>query len=386
MHYDDIVTLGHYKVIAQIETDGRPQSVVETTQSPSSCFHCQSTSIARWGSREQLIKDFVPDGQPVSILVMVKRFRCSSCGKTFSQTLPLISEKRAMTERLVHWIEQQALCKPFTTIAEKVGVTEGTIRNIFRDYVRRQESSRVIPPQSYLALGELFIEKKNRCVIFSAVSGLVIDVVDNSEMAISDALSAIGGADSIRSITISMCEQQRKAVQVTLPSKPLAINVTGLLTLADQALERLRVHVRSTLTDKQKRALAGDRLLLQKRLFELGDQDYELLDTLKDYYPSLFAGYQAKEGIYERLSSMDATQLMAGGPNAFQRLVAPDIRPFFDVVIDAIDSWWPQVLTYLSLPEIKTFDLTPSLPKSADLGRKQSFEVVRAKLIFGSCS
>lgn len=385
MHYDDIVTLGHYKVIAQIETDGRQQSVVETTQSPISCFHCQSTSIARWGSREQLIKDFAPDGQPVSILVIVKRFRCSSCGKTFSQTLPLISEKRAMTERLVHWIEQQALCNPFTAIAERVGVTEGTIRNIFRDYVRSQESSRVIPPQSYLALGELFIEKKNRCVIFSAVNGRIIDVVDNSEIAITDALSAIG-ENSIRAITISMSEQQRKAVQATLPSKPLAINVTALLTLADQALERLRVHVRSTLTDKQKRMLAGDRLLLQKRRFELGDQDYELLDTLKDDYPSLFAGYQAKEGIYERLSSIDATQVMAGGPNAFQRLVAPNIRPFFDVVIEAIDSWWPQVLTYLSLPEIKTFDLTPSLPKSADLGRKQSFEVVRAKLIFGPCS
>lgn len=385
MHYDDIVTLGHYKVIAQIETDGRQQSVVETTQSPISCFHCQSTSIARWGSREQLIKDFAPDGQPVSILVIVKRFRCSSCGKTFSQTLPLISEKRAMTERLVHWIEQQALCNPFTAIAERVGVTEGTIRNIFRDYVRCQESSRVILPQSYLALGELFIEKKNRCVIFSAVNGRIIDVVDNSEIAITDALSAIG-ENSICAITISMSEQQRKAVQATLPSKPLAINVTALLTLADQALERLRVHVRSTLTDKQKRMLAGDRLLLQKRRFELGDQDYELLDTLKDDYPSLFAGYQAKEGIYERLSSIDATQVMAGGPNAFQRLVAPNIRPFFDVVIEAIDSWWPQVLTYLSLPEIKTFDLTPSLPKSADLGRKQSFEVVRAKLIFGPCS
>ncbi|THJ44976.1 transposase [Aeromonas veronii] len=385
MHYDDIVTLGHYKVIAQIETDGRQQSVVETTQSPISCFHCQSTSIARWGAREQLIKDFAPDGQLVSILVMVKRFRCSSCGKTFSQTLPLISEKRAMTERLVHWIEQQALCNPFTAIAERVGVTEGTIRNIFRDYVRCQESSRVVLPQSYLALGELFIEKKNRCVIFSAVNGRIIDVVDNSEIAITDALSAIGG-NSIRAITISMSEQQRKAVQATLPSKPLAINVTALLTLADQALERLRVHVRSTLTDKQKRMLAGDRLLLQKRRFELGDQDYELLDTLKDDYPSLFAGYQAKEGIYERLSSIDATQVMAGGPNAFQRLVAPNIRPFFDVVIEAIDSWWPQVLTYLSLPEIKTFDLTPSLPKSADLGRKQSFEVVRAKLIFGPCS
>lgn len=290
-----------------------------------------------------------------------------------------------MTERLVHWIEQQALCNPFTAIAERVGVTEGTIRNIFRDYVRCQESSRVILPQSYLALGELFIEKKNRCVIFSAVNGRIIDVVDNSEIAITDALSAIG-ENSICAITISMSEQQRKAVQATLPSKPLAINVTALLTLADQALERLRVHVRSTLTDKQKRMLAGDRLLLQKRRFELGDQDYELLDTLKDDYPSLFAGYQAKEGIYERLSSIDATQVMAGGPNAFQRLVAPNIRPFFDVVIEAIDSWWPQVLTYLSLPEIKTFDLTPSLPKSADLGRKQSFEVVRAKLIFGPCS
>lgn len=49
-----------------------------------------------------------------------------------------------MTDRLVKWIGQQALKRTFTSLADETGVVEGTIRNIFRDYINELERRQVM--------------------------------------------------------------------------------------------------------------------------------------------------------------------------------------------------------------------------------------------------
>jgi Helix-turn-helix domain of transposase family ISL3 len=49
------------------------------------------------------------------------------------EKLPEVNEKRWMTNRLIEYIGKQSLSRTFTSIADDVGVAEGTVRGIFRN-------------------------------------------------------------------------------------------------------------------------------------------------------------------------------------------------------------------------------------------------------------
>lgn len=42
---------------------------------------------------------------------------------------------RAVTNRLINWIQEASLEKTFTSVAYDIGVDKKTVRNIFNDYV-----------------------------------------------------------------------------------------------------------------------------------------------------------------------------------------------------------------------------------------------------------
>lgn len=137
----NILNLPQYRVLRVEETDHDYHVTAEPVDVASICQHCQSDRLISWGTREQVFKDLPMHGKRVGIYIDTKRLRCQACGKTFSQALPVLAENRMMTDRLVKWIGQQSLKRTFTSLADETGVVEGTIRNIFRDYINELEQT-----------------------------------------------------------------------------------------------------------------------------------------------------------------------------------------------------------------------------------------------------
>jgi len=103
--------------------------------SPNSCPACMSAEVVGFGRNEQLVKDLPIHGKRVGIYFDTRRFRCKECRKTFLEQHTDFHPERAMTTRLVNWIGRQCIKRTFASVAEETGVVEGTIRNIFRDYI-----------------------------------------------------------------------------------------------------------------------------------------------------------------------------------------------------------------------------------------------------------
>lgn len=344
---------------------------------PTQCPKCEHGTLAPWGTRVLTIKDLDDRERVVVSPLEVKRYRCQACGKTGTQALPFVAENRAMTLRLVHWIEQQALCRPFTAIAQAVGVTEGTIRNVFRDYLERLEAVRVIRAPTYLALREVQIDKKPRCVIFDAERGHPVDVVEHSEQAITAALLSLQNVTQIRVVIIGMSQQQRAAVEATLPATPLAVDLGEMNGLVDDAVEQVRLHVRSLSSDSQKRMLLGDRQVMHTRRADLTEHGSALLAAWQTDFPLLVAAYDAAE----ELKSILISGLDEGSYTVWRDGLSLEIRPFFAIVLQTLQGWWAWIQTSASYPELLSFGKTFELPLAAGEGRKQSFEVLRAKLL-----
>ena len=90
-------------------------------------------------------------GKRAALYLQPHRFRCKVCGKTFYENLPAVDVKRRRTERLVAWIEADAMRRPFVQVAEEVATSEGTVRQIFKDTVAAWEKSRRVEPPEWIA-------------------------------------------------------------------------------------------------------------------------------------------------------------------------------------------------------------------------------------------
>nr|WP_283746072.1 helix-turn-helix domain-containing protein [Sideroxydans sp. CL21] len=83
----------------------------------------------------------------------------NECNKTFSECLPEVDERRFMTQRLVTWIGKQAFRRTFSSIAEEVGVTEGTIWLVFKDYVSDVEKVIRFETPKWMGIDEIHLIK-----------------------------------------------------------------------------------------------------------------------------------------------------------------------------------------------------------------------------------
>ncbi|WP_424219587.1 helix-turn-helix domain-containing protein [Azovibrio sp.] len=75
-----------------------------------------------------------------------------------------------MTDRLVQWIGQQALKRTFTSLADETGVVEGTIRNIFRDYINELEQTVCFETPKWMGIDEIHLINKPRYVVSNSHS------------------------------------------------------------------------------------------------------------------------------------------------------------------------------------------------------------------------
>src|SRR5947209_5732387 len=100
------------------------------------CSHCASIdNFLRFGKVSQVIMDLPVHAKRVGLNVQRQRYKCKDCGRTFVQYLPDIDERRALTKRLMSYIEVESVKRTFTGISSDVGVDEKTVRNIFGEYI-----------------------------------------------------------------------------------------------------------------------------------------------------------------------------------------------------------------------------------------------------------
>ncbi len=110
----NILNLSCY-AIAGVEEDNHNYHInAVSSQSPTSYIHCRSQNIQGFGRREQLIKDLPMHSKRVGIYYVD-------------------------TRRLVDWLGSQSISRIFTSLADEVGISEGTVRSIFRDYINELE-------------------------------------------------------------------------------------------------------------------------------------------------------------------------------------------------------------------------------------------------------
>jgi len=174
----NILNLPSYTVTGLQEKEHDYHIDAVANKSPEYCPHCNSSNLVGFGRREQMLKDLPMHGKRVGFYVETKRFQCRACDKKFYESLPDVDEKRMMTRRLSAWVGKQAIKRTFASIAEDVGINEGTVRSVFRDYVNELERTVRFDTPKWMGIDEIHLIKP-RGVITNIENNTVVELLAN---------------------------------------------------------------------------------------------------------------------------------------------------------------------------------------------------------------
>ena len=380
----NILNLPQYRVLRMEETDHDYHVTTEPVNVTSACPHCQSDRLTSWGTRDQVFKDLPMHGKRVGIYINTRRLRCQSCGKTFSQALPVLAENRMMTERLVAWIGQQSLKRTFTSLADETGVVEGTIRNIFRDYVNELEAQFRFETPQWMGIDEIYLIKP-RCLITNIQNNTVVDMlVNRNKDTVAKYLFQMKHRDKVQFVAMDMWAPYRDAVIAVMPQAKIVIDKFHVIKMANEAMEKARKGIRADLDLKQRRGLMHDRFVLLKRQSDLTDKEAFNLDGWTKNYPVLGEAYRLKESFYSVYEASTSKEDALARYEAWNRSVPPEIRPHFSDLIRAFTNWQPWILNYFDhkVTNAYTESLNSLIRVMDRMGRGYSFEALRAKILF----
>lgn len=380
----NILNLPAYIVTNLVENEYDYHIDAEAKHHPTTCQNCDSPDIVGFGRNEQLVRDLTIHGKRVGIYVDTRRYQCRACKKTFYERLPDVDGKRMMTSRLVKWMGEQSVKRPFAHIAEEIGVTENTVKNVFNDYINELERTVRFETPQWMGIDEIHIIKKPRCVVSNIENNTIVNVLrDRNKKTVADYLFRLNGRNLVKCVAMDMWEPYKDAVRDVMPQARVVIDKFHVVRMANECLEVVRKGIRSSLSEKQRRGLMHDRFILLKREAKLEGLDRITLESWTKNYPALGAAYRAKEdffGIYDAMTVQDAMHRF----KAWELNLTPDIKDAFHPLTRAVNNWMPEIMAYFDHPVTNAYteSLNNLIRVMNRLGRGYSFEALRAKILF----
>src|SRR5258708_38566718 len=124
-----ILDLPGFMVLDRQETEHDIRFTVAYVLESLVCPRCGSMERPnRHGILIQVYMDMPIRAKRVGLAVKVRRYKCKDCRRTYMQEIAFLDEKRAATQRLVHYIQAQNLTRTFARVADYVGITAATVR------------------------------------------------------------------------------------------------------------------------------------------------------------------------------------------------------------------------------------------------------------------
>jgi transposase len=344
---------------------------------------CCLAGVVLNGTKQTMFRDLPIHGRHVGIWVNRQRYKCRGCGKTLYQSVPHMHRKHEMTLRLVDYIERNSMDRTFSALAGELGLSEFTVRSIFRIFAKRELGKLELVTPDWMGLDELYILSKFRGVVTNVKDRTLVDMLPNrSKVAVIRYLAGIDDREKIKLVAIDMWNPYREAIREVLPHARIVVDKFHVVRMANEALERIRKAHRVSLPIRGRLQLKDDRWMMLTNPEKLDAGRALLLEEMLSRFPLLKAGYGAKERFREvwRAESMPAAQ------EAYARWEAElpeEVRPAFNDLTTAMRNWRAEIFTYFDTRVTNAYtESFNSLAKMVNrLGRGYSFEVLRAKLL-----
>jgi transposase len=286
---------------------------------------------------------------------------------------------------LVEYVENNALDRTFTNVADEIGVTEGTVRKIVGDYIGKLENKYLFETPEILGIDEVHLNRKMRLVFTNIGENTIVDLISSrKKQTVINSLYRFKALKKIKYVTMDMWRPYCDAVNAVLPHAIIVIDKFHVVKMANEAVEKGRKDLRGQMTNGEVKLLKKDRFLMLRRRRDLDATQEFLLSGWTENYPVLHELYHTKERFYDIWDS-DLTRKQAETAYLDWKDSIPlGIRGYFSDLERAIGNWHKEVFNYFDhrITNAYTESANNHIKSIARQGRGYSFEVLRARTLF----
>jgi transposase len=357
----------------------------EPVSRPESCPHCAAPGrrLHVHDSRIQRATDVSVRDMRVHLLIRRRRYKCQDCLQVIQQSIEGINLRQRITERLREYVEMESLKTntTFRTIADKVGIDDKTVRSIFTKLIKRLSRSWRFEAPRCLGIDEVYIGGVARCVLTDPRNKKLVNILSKRDMlTLRRHLLQIKHPERIEVIVIDMWRPYLEEALKRFPNAVVVIDKYHVLRMATQAV--ISVHRRLRKGDKN---LSLPKIhLLRKRKHALPKAERVSLERRLKQLPELNEAHALKEEFFNIWNCL----ARCGAEEWFDRWmgkIPPHLSDDFKELLSAMKNWRREILNYFDYRDTNAFteSINGVIKGMQRTGRGYTFEVTRAKLLYG---
>ena len=350
------------------------------------CPYCNSDKTVKYGKHKRFLRDLSIRGHRVGILVIGSRHRCNNCNKTYVDKLNCADEADKTTLRLKKYMMTEALTKPFLQIEKELDIKATTVKRYFKEYVEAKEKEYIRYSPKILGIDEAHLSKNMRSVIVDIENHNIIELLKDRKIdTIKNYLSSLPDNNRIRTVTMDMWRPYKEAVYECLPDANIVIDkfhvvkeINGLLNLYKNEM----------IINKRPCPIKNSdiKYLLARGSDNLTQEQADKLSMVFMIYPELETAYSIKENfrcLYYCDNKEDALKAYEDWKDSFP----PELKTM-QPIIKTVENWKKEIFNYFDFRYTNaiTESLNNLIKHLERAGRGYSFEVLRAKVLFGQAS
>jgi transposase len=286
-----------------------------------------------------------------------------------------------MTTRLAELITKECYREKFTDVARRTGVTEKTVRNVFRAHVEDLRERYKFETPEVLGIDEIHI-RTARAVFTNLGEKTLIEMLPGRTKAEVTAFLLTLDRKKVKLVSIDMWEPYKDACAVAFPSAKVVVDRFHVQKMANEIMTRIRVKSVGELAKAEKRRVKQNKYILLARNFNLTESQQETLLELIELCPILGFALESKERFMDIWTAQDratAEQMYAD----WKANLSDELKPHFKPITTAFKNWHAEIFNWwdFGITNAFTESLNGKIRELHRAGRGYSFEVLRARII-----
>ncbi|USL89301.1 transposase [Bacillus phage vB_BceH_LY2] len=401
----NILGLEEFNILEGYDSEQYYKFVVEAKEPPTFCTKCGTTAeldengdfvthvFKRKDWRPRTVADLDLRGKKVVIQVNQKRFFCPYCGGEFTEYFNSVARNDKVTIRLWKRMGEESVSvkNTFKSVAEQYGISDTTVKKAFWEHVDRLYEDRVLVAPRILGIDEVYLheegfDRKQPFAVFTDIEKkeIIEFVQDNSKENVIRIIKSMKGYENIEAVTMDMNSGYRHAVKETIPKAFCVVDHFHVIQKANMKLNEIRAKIQSKLPEGDKKELFKCRGKITSNREKLPEEAIYELDMVLEKYPKLQTAYRIKEGlrdVYKQEKKYDAYQMY----HKWEESIPKDAKEMKGIqrMINRLKN---EVFAYFdgNFTNAYTESINNVIKRAVRLGVGYSFEVLRAKVLFGT--
>jgi transposase len=267
----------------------------------SSCPCCWDTKYILDGKKTRNLRIAPLGNKPSFLHLEIHRHKCTTCARVWWPPIPFVHGKKRVTISFECYVVKMMQFATIKHVANFLGVSWGLIKNIHKDYLKKEHVGIDYESLQYIGVDEFSISKghKYMTIFINLKSGEILHAVEGKsiENVRPFLLELAEKSKNLKAIAMDMNAAYASAVKLFLSGVDVVYDRFHVMGLLNTALEEIRRSQQSRCNQVGLKVIKGCRFLLLSNYEKLDPKKQSSLNALFEINSPLLVVHTMKEQI-----------------------------------------------------------------------------------------